>query len=83
MAIPDPSKAGSPFSPLQTDGWNPKTPEINNFLIPEIPLRVRYALPFSRTIPVRTPQSASRTEVSRPLCHGRAPLSPGRTGRGL
>ena len=23
--------------------------------------------------------SASRTEVSRPLCHGRAPLSPGRT----
>ena len=38
-----------------------------------------YALPFSRTIPVRTPQSASRTEVSRPLCHGRAPLTPGRT----
>ena len=39
-----------------------------------------YALPFSRTIPVRTPQSASRTEVSRPLCHGRAPLTAGRTG---
>ena len=38
-----------------------------------------YALPFSRTIPVRTPQSASRTEVSRPLCHGRAPLTAGRT----
>ena len=37
------------------------------------------ALPFSRTIPVRTPQSASRTEVSRPLCHGRAPLTAGRT----
>jgi len=31
MAIPDPSKAGSPFSPLQTGGWNPETPEINNF----------------------------------------------------
>ena len=31
MAIPDPPKAGSPFSPLQTGGWNPKTPEINNF----------------------------------------------------
>ena len=38
-----------------------------------------YALPFSRTIPVRTPQSASRTEVSRPLCHGRAPLTADRT----
>ena len=38
-----------------------------------------YLLPFSRTIPVRTPQSASRTEVSRPLCHGRAPLTAGRT----
>ena len=22
MAIPDPSKAGSPFCVLQTDGWN-------------------------------------------------------------
>lgn len=39
MAIPDPPKAGSPFSPLWTGGWNPKTPEINNFFIPEIPLR--------------------------------------------
>ena len=38
MAIPDPPKAGSPFSPLQTGGWNPKTPEINNFFIPEITL---------------------------------------------
>ena len=36
-------------------------------------ISITYALPFSRTIPVRTPQSASRTEVSRPLCHGRAP----------
>ena len=35
MAIPDPSKAGSPFCVLQTDCWNPKTPEINNFFIPE------------------------------------------------
>ena len=34
MAIPDPPKAGSPFFPLQTGGWNPKTPEINNFLFP-------------------------------------------------
>ena len=34
MAIPDPPKAGSPFCDLQTGGWNPKTPEINNFFIP-------------------------------------------------
>ena len=27
-------------------------------------ISITYALPFSRTIPVRTPQSASRTEVS-------------------
>ena len=40
MAIPDPPKAGSPFSALWTGGcWNPKTPEINNFFIPEITLR--------------------------------------------
>ena len=45
-------------------------------------ISITYALPFSRTIPVRTPQSVSRTEVSRPLCHGRAPLSPGRTACG-
>ena len=44
-------------------------------------ISITYALPFSRTIPVRTPQSASRTEVSRPLCHGRAPLTAGRTSR--
>ena len=44
MAIPDPPKAGSPFSPLQTGGWNPKTPEINNFFIPEITLRRGYEL---------------------------------------
>ena len=43
MAIPDPPKAGSPFSPLWTGGWNPKTPEINNFFIPEITLRGGYA----------------------------------------
>ena len=43
MAIPDPSKAGSPFSPLQTGGWNPETPEINDFFIPEIALRGGYA----------------------------------------
>ena len=42
MAIPDPSKAGSPFCVLQTDGWNPKTPEIDNFFIPEIALRGGY-----------------------------------------
>ena len=39
MAIPDPPKAGSPFCALWTGGWNPKTPKINNFLIPEITLR--------------------------------------------
>ena len=42
MAIPDPSKAGSPFCDLQTGGWNPETPEINNFFIPEIALRGGY-----------------------------------------
>ena len=38
MAIPDPPKAGSPFCALWTGGWNPKTPKINNFFIPEITL---------------------------------------------
>ena len=46
MAIPDPPKAGSPFCALWTGGWNPKTPEINNFFtaffIPEIALRGGY-----------------------------------------
>ena len=42
MAIPDPPKAGSPFSPLWTGGWSPKTPKINNFFIPEITLRGGY-----------------------------------------
>ena len=45
MAIPDPPKAGSPFSPLWTGGWNPKTPKINNFFIPEITLRGGYKAP--------------------------------------
>ena len=39
MAIPGPPKAGSPFCALWTGGWNPKTPKINNFFIPEITLR--------------------------------------------
>ena len=42
MAIPDPPKAGSPFCALWTGGWNPKTPKINNFFIPEIALRGGY-----------------------------------------
>ena len=42
MAIPDPPKAGSPFCALWTGGWNPKTPKINNFFIPEITLRGGY-----------------------------------------
>ena len=42
MAIPDPPKAGSPFCALWTGGWNPKTPKINNFFIPEITLRGAY-----------------------------------------
>ena len=42
MAIPDTSKAGSPFSPLQTGGWNPETPEINNFFIPLFSFRRGY-----------------------------------------
>ena len=49
MAIPDPSKAGSPFCVLQTDGWNPKTPEINNFFIPLIALRGGYDEPRGST----------------------------------
>ena len=44
MAIPDPPKAGSPFCALWTGGWNPKTPKINNFFIPEITLRGGYDL---------------------------------------
>ena len=51
MAIPDPSKAGSPFSPLQTGGWNPKTPEINNFFIPEIALRGGYEVAIQHPLP--------------------------------
>ena len=42
MAIPDPPKAGSPFCALWTGGWNPKTPKINNFFVPEITLRGGY-----------------------------------------
>ena len=42
MAIPDPPKADSPFCVLQTGGFNPKTPEINNFFIPEITIRGGY-----------------------------------------
>ena len=42
MAIPDPPKAGSTFCALWTGGWNPKTPKINNFFIPEITLRGGY-----------------------------------------
>ena len=34
MAIPDPSKAGSPFPPLQTGGWNPKSRKLTTFLFP-------------------------------------------------
>ena len=45
MAIPDPPKAGSPFSTLQTGGWNPKTPEINNFFIPLFSFRRGYTSP--------------------------------------
>ena len=47
MAIPDPPKAGSPFCALWTGGWNPKTPKINNFFIPEITLRGGYSLLLS------------------------------------
>ena len=46
MAIPDPPKAGSPFCALWTGGWNPKTPKINNFFIPEITLRGGYETPL-------------------------------------
>ena len=42
MAIQDPPKADSPFCDLQTGGWNPETPEINNFFIPEITIRGGY-----------------------------------------
>ena len=31
MAIPDPPKAGSPFSPLWTGGWNPKPRKLTTF----------------------------------------------------
>ena len=42
MAIPDPPKADSPFCVLQTGGFNPKTPEINNFFIPLFSFRRGY-----------------------------------------
>ena len=50
MAIPDPPKAGSPFCALWTGGWNPKTPKINNFFIPEITLRGGYGPPASLSL---------------------------------
>ena len=46
MAIPDPPKAGSPFCVLQTGGWNPKTPEINNFFIPLFSIRRGYKMTY-------------------------------------
>ena len=52
MAIPDPPKAGSPFCALWTGGWNPKTPKINNFFIPEITLRGGYR---SSRLPAQPP----------------------------
>ena len=55
MAIPDPPKAGSPFCALWTGGWNPKTPKINNFFIPEITLRGGYAPLWE--IPKRIPMN--------------------------
>ena len=53
MAIPDPPKAGSPFCALWTGGWNPKTPKINNFFIPEITLRGGYYICGSVQAPLR------------------------------
>ena len=55
MAIPDPPKAGSPFCALWTGGWNPKTPKINNFFIPEITLRGGYNTPWCSRSAVQTP----------------------------
>ena len=73
-------KAGSRrFWPKKA--YYPRGPGVQPGKIDFYTISSTYALPFSRTIPVRTPQSASRTEVSRPLCHGRAPLSPGRTAK--
>ena len=57
MAIPDPPKAGSPFCALWTGGWNPKTPKINNFFIPEITLRGGYTPPFHTDLTLPLTQS--------------------------
>ena len=54
MAIPDPPKAGSPFCALWTGGWNPKTPKINNFFIPEITLRGGYQVNPGKPVHPRT-----------------------------
>ena len=61
--------------------YYPRGPGVQSGKIDFSTISSANARPFSRTIPVRTPQSASRTEVSRPrpLCHGRAPLTAGRT----
>ena len=62
MAIPDPPKAGSPFCALWTGGWNPKTPKINNFFIPEITLRGGYLLP--------RPRAQNRISTTRTVLRG-------------
>ena len=60
MAIPDPPKAGSPFCALWTGGWNPKTPKINNFFIPEITLRGGYGIVGGCAVLVRAPVNFPR-----------------------
>ena len=59
-------KQKSRFAPfLAKKGLLPPRPRGPTRKIDFYTISSTYALPFSRTIPVRTPQSASRTEVSK------------------
>ena len=64
-------RAWSRFAPLFTKKgliWG--RPGLETMKIEKDNISITYARPFSRTIPVRTPQSASRTENFYTACHG-------------
>ena len=81
MAIPDPPKAGSPFCALWTGGWNPKTPKINNFFIPEITLRGGYRQTEQAATP--TPIRHLSGRVPHPKIRRGAPVPAHAPGRRL
>ena len=71
-------RAWSRFAPLfPKKGLLWGRPGVESGEIEKDNISITYARPFSRTIPVRTPQSASRTEESKSLslgCHSPAGL---------